>query len=239
MNPDLRALRLAIARAMTDGPEAMASAAEVCRVCLDALPVDGGAFVAMSSDQDREVLSASDVVSAELEELQFGLGEGPCLQAFLTGRPVLIPDLSDLEPVRWPAFGPAIERLPIGGLFAFPIAVGAITIGVLDLYRTLPGPLSNTDLSMVLGVADLVAAALLVLRAGRPAVDADGAGLDGTTARWRQVHQATGMLIVQLGVPAEQAFARLRAYAFAHDQRIGEAANSVVARHLRMDLEPD
>jgi GAF domain-containing protein len=218
--------------------EAVSVAAAVCRVCLDVLPFDGAAVTAMASDQLRELLWASDPTSTQVQELQFSLGEGPALDAHQSGRPVIIGDLADLEPVRWPMLGPALAELPIGGVFAFPVAVGAITIGVLDLYRHQVGRLSAADLSTVLSVVDLIAAALLALRAGQYDSDGDAIWLEGPGSD-RQVHQATGMLIVQLGMPPEQAFARLRGYAFAHDRRIGAVADEIVAGALRLDLQPD
>jgi hypothetical protein len=72
---------------------------------------------------------------------------------------------------------------------------------------------------------------------------ADGAGLDGSgldgQARDLALHraeidQATGMLMVQLGVPAAEAFARLRAYAYVQDRRLAEVAGDIVARRLRL-----
>jgi hypothetical protein len=242
---DLRALRAAVAVAMiADSDEA---AAAVCRVCTAALPVQGAAFTAMASDQARELLYASDLVIEQVQSLQFSLGEGPALDAFRTGRPTCIPDLAVVEVARWPILTRALAELPIGGLFAFPVGVGAITIGVLDVYRSAPGWLSREDLATVLTVLDLAAAALLALRTRLPSgaqVDGGGGGspggawLDGVGSD-RRVHQATGMLIAQLGIGAEAAFARLRGHAFATDQRIGAVAEEIVARRLRLDLQPD
>jgi GAF domain-containing protein len=255
---DLQALRLAVAQAMVaaaDGGEPVV--ARVCRLCAQALPVDGAAFTAMNSDPVRQLLYASDAVATEITELQFSLGEGPCLQAFTMGRPVCVPDLATLDAARWPAFGPAATDLSIGGLFAFPVAIGAITIGVFDLYRHEPGYLSSDDLATILQIADLTGSALLALRATLPAPDSDrhpdadgqpdgdgdrdgdGTWLDAAGAnRWR-VHQATGMLIAQLGVSAEDGFARLRGYAFTHDQHIGAIAEEIVAHRLDLTLEAD
>ena len=61
---------------------------------------------------------------------------------------------------------------------------------------------------------------------------------DDPTANQAEVHQATGMILVQLSVTAEAAFARLRAYAYAHDRRLGDVARDVVERRLRFDPDP-
>jgi GAF domain-containing protein len=254
---DLRALRAAVAAAMVVGPDGHQRAggvgsafAAVCQVCAGALPVTGAAFTAMASDQERELVYASDEVIARVQALQFSLGEGPALDAFQAGRPVCVPDLATVQAARWPILNPALAELPIGGLFTFPIGLGAIAIGVLDVYRVTAGPLSGEDLSTVLSVADLAAAALLGLRAAQPGLAGDGqldaegdsrvseAWLDGAGSD-RRVHQATGMLIFQLGVSAEEAFARLRAYAFTQDLPMGAVAEEIVGRRLRLDLRPD
>lgn len=254
---DLTGLRRAVATAMVANPGGLDGAADgesqstaVCRVCAEALPADGAAFSAMASDQARELWYASDSVIARVHELQFGLGEGPALEAFRAGRPVFLPDLAGVHADRWPILIPALAAQPIGGLFTFPIGLGAITIGVLAAYRAVPGQLSAEHLATILGIADLAAAALLALRAGSPDGHGDGqpdgpgdgyvseVWLDGAGADQR-VHQATGMLIAQLGVSAEEAFARLRGHAFATDQRIGAVAEQIVAGGVILSREPD
>lgn len=229
---DLGPLREAIAAAMATGDD---PAGQVCQALVAALPVDGGEVTAMASDAARERLCASDDTIARLADLEFTLGEGPCLQAFEAGAPVLIPDLAATT-ARWPVFATAAGKLPVGGLFVFPVQLGAITVGVCELYRTEPGPLEVEELALVLGATDLAALALLRLRTGGPVAEIDGYWLDGSPAE-RVVHQATGMLITQLGVPAEEAFARLRGHAFSHDRMVGEIAGDIVARRLRLEAD--
>ena len=55
--------------------------------------------------------------------------------------------------------------------------------------------------------------------------------------RFREVHQATGMLIAHLNLPASAALARLRAYAFGHGRSLREVAADIVAGRLRLDEE--
>jgi GAF domain-containing protein len=243
---DLAALQLAVAQAMLpDGAGNMGAspASTVCRRCVEALPADGAAFTAMASDQARELLCASDPVIEQVQRMQFSLGEGPALESYESGRPVLVPDLADLALARWPVLIPALAELPIGGLFTFPVTVGAIALGVVDMYRHSPGSFNAEDLATVLQIVDLAAAALLALRAGyngdaeRPGAGDVVSWLDGTGSD-QQVHQATGMLIGQLEVSAEEAFARLRGYAFSHDRQIGQVAADIVARRLVLDQDP-
>lgn len=232
---ELDALRAAAAVALADGSDVVPG---VCRACVAELPVDGAVFTAMVSDAARETLYASDAVADQTEQLQFSLGEGPCLQAFSTGRPVLIPDLAAVEAARWPIFAAVAADLPVGGLFAFPLQVGAISVGVVDVYRRAAGPLQASELARVLQVADLAALALLTARAGPPAEGLEVSRAAGAGSDHRVVHQATGMLLGQLGVGAAEALARLRGHAFAEGRLIDEVAADIVARRLRLDADP-
>jgi hypothetical protein len=107
---------------------------------------------------------------------------------------------------------------------------------VCTTYRRLSGTLSTDELRALLRAVDVVTLALLAARAGDEQDDPDLRWLEGSSRR-RLVHQATGMLIVQLGVGAEEAFARLRARTFAEGRTLDAVAEDIVTRRLR--LEPD
>lgn len=217
----------------------------ICAVCVAAVPVAGAAVSVMADANRRDILYASDAHSTELEELQFELGEGPCVEAFANGRPVLVADLNDTPDPRWPLFAAAaVARTPARGTFAFPLQIGAIAVGILDLYRVEPGLLTPAQLSASLLVADAAVWALLGLRSGTDESPGGGSGSNGATAgEWplvlhrdhAVVYQATGVVIAQARLNAEAALARLRGYAFAHDRPLPEVAIDVVAGRLRFD----
>jgi hypothetical protein len=159
-----------------------------------------------------------------------------------SAAPVLAGDLGDAESVRrWPAFTSAARQLGAGAVFAFPLTVGAIRAGVLGLYRGAPGPLPDRQLGDLLVLAD-VATVMLLAGADGDAEDGDGVGLDGQAPdlalHRAEIDQATGMLTEQLGVPAAEAFVRLRAYAYSQDRRLADVAGDIVARRLRLDRDP-
>ncbi len=194
----------------------------------------------MASPTVRDTVHATDRVAGELEEWQLTFGEGPCLDAFTGGGPVLVVDLRAPESAaRWPVFAPAALDSGARAVFALPLQVGAIRVGVLDLYRTRAGGLSPHELADALAFADAAGMLLLDAGAGTQPDTADLAWQrDDPTAHQAQVHQATGMILVQLGISAEAAFARLRAYAYAHDRRLGDLARDVVERRLRFPPDP-
>ncbi|MDQ6724566.1 MAG: GAF domain-containing protein [Actinomycetota bacterium] len=128
----------------------------------------GAGIMLMTDGVPKGSVCTTGAVSAEVERLQFELGEGPCVDACHQDRPVLDPDLADPTRPRWPAFtGPAVEA-GVPAIFGFPLQVGAVGIGALNLYRDLPGPLTDDQHADALVVADVAALAMLILQADAP-----------------------------------------------------------------------
>jgi hypothetical protein len=189
-------------------------------------------------------MHVTDPVSEWLAELQLTLGEGPCHDVQISEGLSLGSDLEDAQSGRrWPVFAPAAIQRGAGAVFAFPLTIGSIRVGVMGLYRDSAGPLPAAQLRDCLLLADT--ATVLLIEAGSHGVehagDGDGAALPGQPANLAlhraEIDQATGMLTVQLGVTATEAFARLRAYAYAQDRRLADVAREIVTRRLR--LQPD
>ena len=234
---------LVAAHAATHGGRV--SVADVCAVAVSSAQV-GGVWVAVASGRGPDfVMCVTDPVSEQLAEVQLMLGEGPCHDVLATAAPVLAGDLGDDQPGRrWPGFTAEARQLGAGAVFAFPLMIGAIRAGVMGLYRASPGPLPGAQLGDCLLLAD--AATVLLLdgldHGVAGAAGGDGAGLGGQSPdlalHRAEVDQATGMLTVQLGVSAAEAFARLRAYAYGQDRRLADVASDIVARRLRLDPDP-
>jgi hypothetical protein len=147
---------------------------------------------------------------------------------------VLEPDLVNPDERRWPAFrGPVLDA-GVRGVFGFPLQVGTVRLGALNLYSDRPGPLSDDQHTDAVVMASVAAEAVLVMQAGAPpgqlAVELD-AGADFRYV----VHQAAGMVSAQLGTNVGQALVRLRAHAFANDSALTDVAEDVVSRRLRFD----
>jgi ANTAR domain len=216
------------------------SVAHVCAAAMAGVGVDGAGVTVMASPTARETMHATDGIAADLEELQLTLGEGPCMDTFTDGGPALAVDLRAPELLaRWPAFTPAAIGAGAGAVFALPLQVGAIRLGALDLYRRQPGALNPHELADALAFAEAAGMLLIDAAAGAQPDTAELAWQrHDPTANQAVVHQATGMILVQLGVSAEAAFARLRAYAYANDRRLGDVARDVVDRRLRFNPDP-
>ncbi|MFF3659516.1 GAF and ANTAR domain-containing protein [Streptomyces olivochromogenes] len=210
---------------------------DVCTAAVAALPVGGAGLSAMSRSAASHPLCSTDDVSEQLEELQLTLGEGPCVDAFTQGSAVLTPDLLAAEVQdRWAVFADAALEAGARAVYAFPLQMGAISPGVLDLYSQVPGRLDAEALSDALAFADTAALVLLDSRRDGEGDLAGGWSADGRYedlgAYRAEIDQATGMLTAQLGVGAEEAFVRLRAYAYARGRRLATVAADVVAHRL-------
>jgi GAF domain len=209
--------------AWAESPDGTGLPTSLAAACVRSLPVSGVGLALMTDDGPAGIIAATDGAAMELEELQFTLGEGPCVDASQTGRPVLQPDLARTAPLRWPAFAGGALEAGVRALFAFPLRVGAIRVGVLDLYRDRAGPLSTDELAEALSFAD--AATLLLLHE------------QASTAAWSavpvlddraEVHQATGVVSVQAAVGLAEALVLLRARAFADQRPLGDLARDVL-----------
>lgn len=206
----------------------------VCALCVRRLSLCAASVALISAPQSRGALAVAGRLSGQVEDLQFALGEGPCVEAFDHGVPALEPDLAAGGLARWPGFARAALALGVRAAFAVPLQVGAARIGALDLARDTPGPLADVELAEVLTLADVTTSAVLFLQAGAPN-GALGAALRQAGSERIAVHQATGMVSAQLGIPVADALARLRAFAIAAERSLDGVAADIVARRLRFE----
>lgn len=209
----------------------------VCFACVRAVDAMGVSLSLVRGGGLGEPVCATGPVSEELAELQFTLGEGPCVDALRGPGPVLVADLADQRSGRrWAAFAPVAAEYGVRALLALPLRAGAIRVGVLEVYRDRPGLLSGSVLADALVYAD--AALLLALGASDGiATERPGFVGEGFDERRAEVHQAAGMVSVQLGIGVEEALVRLRAHAYAQDRRLVEVARDVVERRLRFSRD--
>ena len=210
----------------------------LCDVCADVSEMSGAGIMMMSGDVQRGSLCTTNRVSALIEELQFSLSEGPCLDAFHQERPILEPDLADPHEVRWMAFSESALDAGVRAIFGFPISVGPVKLGALNLYRDQPGGLTGVQHNDCLILADTVARSVIMMQAhatpGQLAQEFE-TGSDFELV----VHQASGMVAAQLGISVGQALIRMQAHAFGNDETLRAVARSVVNRGLRFDGPSD
>jgi hypothetical protein len=178
-------------------------------------------------------LCTTDEVSQLIEELQYTLGEGPCVDAYQQDKVVAEPDLADPVTRRWPAFTPPALQAGVRAVFGFPLRVGTVHLGALNLYRDLPGPLTGDQHADALVVADVAARWVLEAQAGAP-VDMVAEELEVSADFHFAVHNAAGIVSVQEGISVTEALIRLRASAFVSDRLLADVAQDVISRRLRL-----
>jgi hypothetical protein len=209
----------------------------LCEACVQSLPVQRAGITVHVDDVGLEVLCASDYLAERVEWVQVSLGEGPAWDAMASGGPVLASNLTKTDD-RWPVFAAEAAASGVGAMYSLPLQIGAVKVGVLDLYRDDAAPLASSDFADAVAIADLATAILLTVgRSGR-VTEALGPWWDQPLST-REVHQATGMIMAQLNIDAREAYVRLQAHAFTHRRLIRDVAHDVVDRRLRFNSDPD
>jgi diguanylate cyclase (GGDEF)-like protein len=123
---------------------------------VDVLPITGSGVMVMGASNDLHFVAASNEAILEVETLQNELGEGPCLEAYRSGRPVAVPDLAVDD--NFPQFSPRAVQSGLAAVFTFPMGLDGHRFGALDLYRDAPGPLDQHDMESAQVLADVAAA---------------------------------------------------------------------------------
>jgi hypothetical protein len=204
----------------------------LCEVAAEIIGVTGAGVMVLDDDVPQASLCTSGPVSALIEELQYTLGEGPCIDAHRTGKAIAEPDLAAPATLRWPAFTPQVLDAGARAIFGFPVRIGAARIGALNVYRDRSGPLSDDEHADALVMADVIARSILAAQAH---AEPGAIAVELSADTYGVVHQAAGMVSVQLNISVGDALVRLRAYAFGADRSLIEVAQEVVARRLRFD----
>ena len=205
----------------------------LCVRFVELLPVDGASISVVTELGTHSIVGASDAHAARLEARQFELGLGPHWEALRTDRPALLYRSADLlQPALWSQLVGASTQEETGALFAFPLRLGAATVGVADLYshRTIePWPAELIERAMEIASGVSASAVRLATRSADAATSTTGRN---AVELRREVHQATGMVMAQLDCTASTALLRLRAHAFANDIPLDQLAGDVVAQRV-------
>jgi len=211
----------------------------LCVDCSSELRLSGAGMALMNDDGHQAVVGASGPLAAYLEDLQFELGEGPCVDASRNTTPGLYPDLMPGGKARWVEFGPAAINAGVRAAFAFPLQVGAVRLGCLSMYRPAPGALNREEVTTALAYADAAVVVLLHLQARATAGRVLHPELGDPLEDRAEVHQATGFVSVQASVGLTEALLLMRARAFASNRPLLHVARDVLAGRLRIGAEEE
>jgi hypothetical protein len=203
--------------------------------------IDAAAISLVFDGANVGTLGVSGAMARRYDELQFTVGEGPCLDAVAHRAPVVVVDLDDPAEIRWPAYGPAMLAHQIRSVYAMPIVLAGQYVGALDLFHSNPVVLATDQLVGVGMAAELAQMPLLDLIGG----DLQAAVNDPDSDAWAElntlsraeVSQATGMLMAQLNIDAPEALARLRAHAYATGRSATDVGRDILDRRLSLEAD--
>ena len=227
--------------AAIDGRRGVDAADRLCEACVVLLDIDAAAISLVFDGANTGTLGASDDHARTYDELQFLLGEGPCLDSVTRRAPVAVVDLADPGDRRWPIYGPAMLDLRIRSVHAMPVVVAGEYVGALDLFRAQPVRLDGKQFAGAVVAAELAGMPLLDLLEG----DLQAAVADPHSNAWAELHtlsraevsQATGMLVAQLEVEPAEALVRLRAHAYATGRSATDVARDILDRKVRLEAD--
>lgn len=222
----------AFLKAVSNLSAAGAAGRNLCQPFLDGLPVIRAAISTLGDPFGSETVCASDDEAARLDELQIDLGEGPCWQALSLRRPVIEPDIQNSPNPDWPTLSASIQDAGVRAVFAFPLMVGSLRVGAVDLYADTVGTLTRGEIDDATTLAGIAARHIVSGALERSAHEHGTYELPPSAFSRREVHQATGMVLTQLGVSAADALLIIRAHAFAEGLTVREVAASIVDRRL-------
>jgi len=227
--------------AAVDGRRGLEAADSLCEACVALLDIDAAAICLVFDGANAGMLGSSSAAARTYDELQFTIGEGPCLDSVVLRSPVLVADLADPDDNRWPAYGAALLGHHIRGVYAMPVVLAGEYVGALVLFRTHPGRPAQEQLAGAIAAADLVSMPLLDLMDS----DLQAAVADPDSDAWAElnalgraeVSQATGMVVAQLDIDPAEALVRVRAHAYATGRTAAEVARDIVDRRLRLEAD--
>jgi hypothetical protein len=206
--------------------------AGMCGACEGVLLAVGAEIILMDARGAAGVRFVSNPGIEPFQDLQLILGVGPALDAYREGTPVLQSDLIADPPAGWPGVVGQLVQGGIGAVFSFPLQVGAARCGVLTAYRQNPGPLSDTMYADALVLAAVVTRAILGLQAAQSDGELAAALSEGEVDS-AEIHQAAGMISVQVDIAIGDALALLRARAFSEQTTSRALAGEVISRRIR------
>jgi hypothetical protein len=206
----------------------------LCSASAGVVGVKCAGVVLISRGRPLGTVCVSDPVTERVEEVQYTLGQGPCVDAFESRESVLAPDLGGADFARWPEFCQGALAAGVQAAFGFPLLVGPVRIGALNLYHDRSGPLTDAQVQDAVAVAHVVGRTVLSWQSAAP----DGSlawQLEQVPLHRSVIHQASGRISVQASVSVDDASALLRAYSFAEGQPISAVAEDVMDGRLRFD----
>lgn len=198
--------------------------------CVGVVNVAAAGLMLASADGELRVLASSSEAMRVLELFEAQADEGPCIDAYRSGLPVVNVTIDDASS-RWPRFAPKAADAGFRSIHALPMRLRGDSIGALNLFQSDEGQLDDADLAAAQALADV---ATITILAHRAALDAQVRNEQLTQALNTRIviEQAKGVVAERAGLDMEEAFTRLRRHARQHNLRLTDVAHAVSTRAL-------
>ena len=221
---------VSIANSLVDGYDPLDLFTGLTTDCARLLDIASAGLLLADNLGMLHLMAASSDATRDLEAFQLQRDEGPCLDCFHTGSPILVPDLTP-ESARWPVFVPAATSAGFAAVHAVPMRLRDTVLGTLGLFCTSVGPLSADDLDLAQALAHVASVALVADKAlsDKSAITEQ---LKTALASRVVLEQAKGVLAERGELEMGQAFAALRGYARDHNHKLSDVAHDLVRRAL-------
>ena len=181
--------------------------------------------ITLEHDGRPRTVATADALAAELDEWQYELDEGPCLQAMRTGEVVSVPDLA--EEGRWDGYPAIAMSQGVRSMLSTPLVVDTKPVGVLNLYSRAVAAFDGNDSQLVQLLADL-AAATVTASLRRHDELALTANLRSALSSRAVIDQALGIVMAQQHCTPDEAFAALRTVSQRRNVKLRTVATEMV-----------
>ena len=175
---------------------------------------------------ELQFVASSNESMRVLELFQIQADEGPCVDCFNTGDPIVNHDLTN-SVARWPTFSPCALQHGFRSVHCLPMRLRGRTIGALNLFRSTEGSLDVEDVVVAQGLADVATIAILQHRSSLDSILLNNQLSNALNSRVI-IEQAKGKISQATTCDMDQAFSRLRAHARNHNLGLTLVAISVV-----------
>jgi len=198
--------------------------------CVEILDVSAAGLMLVAPEGDLRVVASSSEAMRVVELFELQSQEGPCLDCYRRGQPVLNQDLGTIDG-RWPNFTPVALEAGFRSVHALPMRLRGAVIGALNLFRSDEGPLDETDVLAAQALADVATIAILQHRAALEAQVVNEQLNHALNSRVL-IEQAKGVLAERAKLSMDEAFGELRAYARNHNLRLADVAHDLTSGAL-------
>lgn len=207
---------------------------DLTKQCTELLGVAAAGLLLADPLHQLRLLAATSNQARDLELFQVQADQGPCVECYLTGRPVSIADVG-AEAGRWPQFASAAYDAGFRSVHAMPMRAAGLVLGALGLFSDRPGALSDADLLVAQTLAHIASVAILQEHPPTPSTVLPQ--LRTVLASRVTIEQAKGFLRERLNVPVNEAFTLMRIYARNSGEHLSDVARRLITeRHGRPSL---